>query len=87
MHYCLMVAPIDADIPLNPEVTRILALHKERVTEFISEPSGLRATDKRTVEAVGRKLAGLKGRVPVGRVTSHVCRHEDGIGFCVAVDL
>lgn len=27
-------------------------------------------------------LTGLKGRLPVTRVTSHVCRHDEGEGIC-----
>ena len=41
-----------------------------------------RRVSPRAAASLFQLVRGLKGRLPVTRVTSHVCRHDEGVGVC-----
>jgi hypothetical protein len=49
---------------------------------FAGDRTEVRGHDRRDAEAMFQWLVAAKGRLPVGRIYRHVCRHDEGVMDC-----
>lgn len=62
----------------NPEARRFV----QALAERLGDGEQIRTSDQRNAEAARERLAGAMERLGIESVSTHVCRHDEGIGDC-----
>lgn len=68
------------NVSVTPGANR--ARLRDLLSRFPGDALEARGVTRRDSEALFLTLASARGRLPVTRVTRHVCRHDEGEGDC-----